>query len=108
MGGRMMKRWIVLPLKDEQPINQRLQAVAYLKDAEQVAYEIGERLKEIGDIERLISKVAVGKVNPKEVMQLRRTLAQIEPIQSNRNTSGVATSAEIGSYSYLALNDPGP
>jgi DNA mismatch repair protein MutS len=83
MGGRMMKRWIVLPLKDEQPINQRLQAVAYLKDAEQVAYEIGERLKEIGDIERLISKVAVGKVNPKEVMQLRRTLAQIEPIQSN-------------------------
>ena len=83
MGGRMMKRWIVLPLKDKQPINQRLQAVAYLKDAEQVAYEIGERLKEIGDIERLISKVAVGKVNPKEVMQLRRTLAQIEPIQSN-------------------------
>lgn len=83
MGGRMMKRWIVLPLKDEQPINQRLQAVAYLKDAEQVAYEIGERLKEIGDIERLISKVAVGKVNPKEVMQLRRTLLQIEPIQSN-------------------------
>jgi DNA mismatch repair protein MutS len=83
MGGRMMKRWIVLPLKDEQPINQRLQAVAYLKDAEQVAYEIGERLKEIGDIERLISKVAVGKVNPKEVMQLSRTLAQIEPIQSN-------------------------
>ncbi len=83
MGGRMMKRWIVLPLIDKQPINQRLQAVAYLKDAEQVAYEIGERLKEIGDIERLISKVAVGKVNPKEVMQLRRTLAQIEPIQSN-------------------------
>lgn len=83
MGGRMMKRWIVLPLKDEQPINQRLQAVAYLKEADSVAYEIGERLKEIGDIERLISKVAVGKVNPKEVMQLRRTLAQIEPIQSN-------------------------
>ena len=82
MGGRMMKRWIVLPLKDEQPINQRLQAVAYLKDAEPIAYEIRERLKEIGDIERLISKVAVGKVNPKEVMQLRRTLAQIEPIQS--------------------------
>ena len=83
MGGRMMKRWIVLPLKDEQPINQRLQAVAYLKEADSVAYEIGECLKEIGDIERLISKVAVGKVNPKEVMQLRRTLAQIEPIQSN-------------------------
>ena len=83
MGGRMMKRWIVLPLKDEQPINQRLQAVAYLKEADSVAYEIGECLKEIGDIERLISKVAVGKVNPKEVIQLRRTLAQIEPIQSN-------------------------
>ena len=81
MGGRMMKRWIVLPLKDEQPINDRLQAVKYLKEANQNAFEIGERLNEIGDIERLISKVAVGKVNPREVIQMRRTLLQIEPIK---------------------------
>ncbi|MFN5786203.1 MAG: DNA mismatch repair protein MutS, partial [Flavobacteriia bacterium] len=59
MGGRMMKRWIVLPLKDEKPITERLEAVSYLKTEDVIAYEIGERLKEIGDIERLISKVAV-------------------------------------------------
>jgi len=81
MGGRMMKRWIVLPLKDEQPINDRLQAVKYLKETTQNAFEIGERLNEIGDIERLISKVAVGKVNPREVIQMRRTLLQIDPIK---------------------------
>jgi DNA mismatch repair protein MutS len=81
MGGRMMKRWIVLPLKDEKPINERLDAVKFLTSKDQIAYEVGERLKEIGDIERLISKVAVGKVNPKEVMQLKRTLLQIEPIK---------------------------
>ena len=81
MGGRMMKRWIVLPLKDEQPINDRLQAVKYLKETAQNAFEIGERLNEIGDIERLISKVAVGKVNPREVIQMRRTLLQIDPIK---------------------------
>ena len=81
MGGRMMKRWIVLPLKDEQPINDRLQAVKYLKETTENAFEIGEHLNEIGDIERLISKVAVGKVNPREVIQMRRTLLQIDPIK---------------------------
>lgn len=81
MGGRMMKRWIVLPLKDEKPIRERLEAVSFLKTEDQTAYEIGERLKEIGDIERLISKVAVGKVNPKEVIQLKRTLLQIGPLK---------------------------
>lgn len=81
MGGRMMKRWIVLPLKDEKPITERLEAVSYLKTEDVIAYEIGERLKEIGDIERLISKVAVGKVNPKEVIQLKRTLRQVGPLK---------------------------
>lgn len=81
MGGRMMKRWIVLPLKNENPIRERLQAVKYLKGEDQTAFECGERLKEIGDIERLISKVAVGKVNPREVIQLKRTLLQVQPIK---------------------------
>lgn len=81
MGGRMMKRWIVLPLKDEAPINERLLAVQYLKEQTEVSFETGERLKEIGDIERLISKVAVGKVNPREVIQMKRTLLQINPIK---------------------------
>jgi DNA mismatch repair protein MutS len=81
MGGRMMKRWILLPLKDEKPISDRLEAVQQLIKDEQQNFELSERLKDIGDIERLISKVAVGKVNPKEVIQLRRTLLQIDPIK---------------------------
>lgn len=81
MGGRQMKRWIVLPLKDQKPIEERLDIVEYLVKQTEISYEIGQRLKEIGDLERLISKVAVGKVNPKEVMHLRRTLMQIDPIK---------------------------
>ncbi|MEX2485749.1 MAG: DNA mismatch repair protein MutS [Brumimicrobium sp.] len=81
MGGRMMKRWIVLPLKEVAPINKRLDAVEALLKHEEVRFELGERLKEINDLERLASKVAVGKVNPKEVNQLRKTMLQIKPIQ---------------------------
>lgn len=81
MGGRMMKRWIVLPLKHAEPIQERQDAVAFLNKNEQKTYELSNHLKEIGDLERLISKVAVGKVNPKEVIQLRRTIKQIEPIK---------------------------
>jgi DNA mismatch repair protein MutS len=82
MGGRLMKRWMVLPLKDEKPIQERLDAVRYLKEHEETLFEIDEKLNEIGDLERLISKVAVGRVNPREVMQLLRTLKQIQPIRS--------------------------
>jgi DNA mismatch repair protein MutS len=72
---------MVLPLKDEKPINERLDVVDYLTKNEEIAFELSQRLREIGDLERLISKVAVGKVNPKEVMHLRRTLLQIQPIK---------------------------
>ena len=81
MGGRLLKRWMVLPLKDEKPINERLDVVDYLTKNEEIAFELSQCLREIGDLERLISKVAVGKVNPKEVMHLRRTLMQIQPIK---------------------------
>lgn len=81
MGGRMMKRWIVLPLKHQQPIQERLDAVDYLMTAEDTNFELSQRLRDIGDIERLISKVAVGKANPKEVIQLKRTLLHIAPIK---------------------------
>ncbi|MDX1652132.1 MAG: DNA mismatch repair protein MutS [Brumimicrobium sp.] len=80
MGGRMMKRWMVLPLKEVAPINNRLDAVEALLKNEEIRFELGERLKEINDLERLASKVAVGKVNPKEVNQLKRTLLQITPV----------------------------
>lgn len=81
MGGRMMKRWIVLPLKDKTRIDARLDAVEALIKGEEAQYELTQRLKNIGDLERLISKVAVGKINPKEVNQLKRTLLEIQPIQ---------------------------
>lgn len=82
MGGRMMKRWVVLPLKERSRIEARLEAVSQLIADSDVRFELGERLKNIGDLERLISKVAVGKINPKEVNQLKRTLLQIAPIQT--------------------------
>ena len=81
MGGRLIKRWMVLPLKDQKPINERLDVVDFLIKNEEISFELGQRLREVGDLERLISKVAVGKVNPKEVMHLRRTLLQITPIK---------------------------
>ena len=80
MGGRLLKRWLVLPLKDRQPIEERNQVVAALKDALPIHDDLDARLREIGDLERLISKVAVGKINPREVQHLKRTLQQIQPI----------------------------
>ncbi len=82
MGGRMLKRWIVLPLKNLKPIEDRLEGVQSLISEENVEYELSERLKDIYDLERLISKVAVGKIAPKEVIQLKRTLHQLEPIKN--------------------------
>ncbi|MBL1280810.1 MAG: DNA mismatch repair protein MutS [Fluviicola sp.] len=81
MGGRMMKRWLVLPLKDLKPIQDRLDAVESFYNNDTIVFELGERLKQIHDLERLISKVAVGKVNPKEVIALKRTLLQLQPIK---------------------------
>lgn len=88
MGGRMMKRWIVLPLKHAEPIRERQEAVAFLKEKEQILYDLTNYLRDIGDLERLISKVAVGKVNPKEVVQLKRTIRQIDPIKKLLDQSG--------------------
>ena len=83
MGGRMLKRWVLLPLKDAKPIEERLSAVdAFLKN-EETSFELGERLKEIYDLERLVSKIAVTKINPKEIIQLKKTLEQLDPIKNN-------------------------
>ncbi|MCH2224024.1 MAG: DNA mismatch repair protein MutS [Crocinitomicaceae bacterium] len=89
MGGRMMKRWMVLPLKDLKPIQDRLEAVEAFYKNETSAYTLGEHLKEINDLERLISKVAVGKINPREIIQLKRTLVQLDPIKELVGEMGV-------------------
>ncbi len=83
MGGRMLKRWLLLPLKDEKPIRERLEAVDALIGKEELTFELSERLKGIYDLERLVSKIAVTKINPKEIIQLKRTLEHLDPIKQN-------------------------
>ena len=82
MGSRLMKRWMLLPLKDKLPIEERLNIVAYLLKHEKLSELLRQNIKFIGDIERLISKVAVGKISPREVIQLKRALDAIVPIKN--------------------------
>ncbi len=77
MGGRMMKRWISLPLKDINVLNTRLDIVDYLIRNKGLTEEMDGLIREVGDLERLLSKAAVGRVNPREVSQIRRSLAAI-------------------------------
>ena len=81
MGARLLKRWIVFPLKDEKPINERLNVVEYFFRQPDFKELIEERLHLVGDLERIISKVAVGRVSPREVVQLKVALQAIEPIK---------------------------
>ena len=88
MGGRLLKRWISLPLKDIQPVNERLDVVQYFVENCESKDEIAELIRHIGDLERLISKVAVNRINPREVVQLKRALKAIEPLRELCNKSG--------------------
>ncbi len=81
MGSRMLKRWVVLPLKDKATIQERHRVVELLLQDQDLSDELGLHIKNIGDLERLISKVAVGKINPREVLQVHRALSAIEPIK---------------------------
>jgi len=81
MGGRMLKRWLALPLKNIEKIRRRHQVVSYLKTNETTSQKLQHHIKQIGDLERLISKVATGKINPKEVIQLKNSLEAIVPIK---------------------------
>ena len=81
MGARLMKKWVVMPLKNQIAIDQRLNSVQYLIDNQGFKSELEILIRQIGDLERLISKVPLGKINPREVRQLARALATIEPMQ---------------------------
>lgn len=81
MGSRTMKRWLMLPLKSVKEISQRHDAVEYFLKRNEIADSVRMHLEQIGDIERLISKVSVGRVNPREVLQLGRALRAIVPIK---------------------------
>ncbi|MCE4563456.1 DNA mismatch repair protein MutS [Maribellus sp. CM-23] len=81
MGSRLLKRWMALPLKEVGPINERLEVVEMLLKRPDVKENLEEHLRQIGDLERLISKVAVGRINPREVVQVMNALNAIGPIK---------------------------
>ncbi|MBN2481031.1 MAG: DNA mismatch repair protein MutS [Bacteroidales bacterium] len=81
MGARLMKRWIAMPLKDLKPIEERLAVVNFMIASPELREEIREKHKRIGDLERLISRVAVGRITPREVLQLRNALEAIHALK---------------------------
>ena len=82
MGGRMLRRWMVFPLKDPRRIGQRLDVVEYFFKKPDFRSLIDEQLHRMGDLERIISKVAVGRVSPREIVQLRNALDAIRPVKN--------------------------
>jgi DNA mismatch repair protein MutS len=83
MGSRMMRKWLVLPLKEKEPIEERLKIVDFFHQQEELREVILHHLKQIGDLERLISKVAVARINPREMNQLKKALKHTLPIREN-------------------------
>ncbi len=82
MGSRLLRRWLVFPLKDEKPINERLDVVDYFFRNPAFREVIDEQLQQIGDLERIVSKVATGRVTPREMVQMKRALQAIATIKS--------------------------
>ena len=81
MGARLLRKWLVLPLKDKAPIEERLQTVEHFLKHEEMLETLTQHLKQIGDLERLISKVAVRRINPREMVQLKKSLSHIAPVK---------------------------
>ncbi|QRR01967.1 DNA mismatch repair protein MutS [Dyadobacter sandarakinus] len=81
MGARLLRKWMVLPLKEKQPIEERLDTITHFLENEDLHDTITQYLKQIGDLERLISKVAVRRINPRELVALKKSLKQIAPVR---------------------------
>lgn len=96
MGARMLRRWLVFPLKELKPIQQRQAVVSYLFSHPDMKQLLQEKLALIGDLERIISKVAVGRINPREVVQLKTALYAIEPIRNAFLNANEECLREIG------------
>jgi DNA mismatch repair protein MutS len=88
MGGRMLRRWMLLPLKDKDLISERHDVVGYFLDESGTAESLSALIRQVGDLERLISRVAVGKASPREVVQIRKALDVIEPLRELCMASG--------------------
>ena len=96
MGARLLRRWILFPLKDVSAINNRLDVVEYFFKDVALREELQNQIESIGDLERLISKVAVGRISPRELVQLRLSLATIEPIKALCQNSANEVLQRIG------------
>jgi DNA mismatch repair protein MutS len=96
MGSRMMKRWLVLPLKERALIEERLDNVAYLVGHEEMAQSLLKQFKITGDLERLISKAAVNRIGPREVVHLKKALGAVEEIKVLCESSGKGSMLKIG------------
>ena len=88
MGARLLKRWLALPLKNVEKITKRHDVVSYLLEQEILFEKLRHQIKQIGDVERLISKVATGKVSPREVIQLKNSLEAMVPIKAQASQAG--------------------
>lgn len=82
MGGRLLRRWLSLPLKEVQQINARLDMVEYFTRHPTLSEEVAQHVREVGDLERIISKAAVGRVNPRELVQLSRALTAVDRLKA--------------------------
>ena len=96
MGSRMLRRWILFPLKDVKPIQERQEVVDYFFREPETKELLDTQLEQIGDLERIISKVAVGRVSPREVVQLKVALRAIEPIKEACMASEEPSLCRIG------------
>jgi DNA mismatch repair protein MutS len=96
MGSRMMRRWIVLPLKEKKPIEERLDIVEYFMEHKDQADLLSKQFKLTGDLERLISKVSVGRITPREVVQFKRALFATEEIKNICEKTGQGALKKIG------------
>jgi DNA mismatch repair protein MutS len=107
MGSRQLRKWMVLPLKEKPAIDERLQIVEGFFSKDDLCEDIMENLRHIHDLERLISKVAVGRINPRELVQLKRSLQRIIPIRKTIETHSVETHnhASLRNASLRKLSD---
>jgi len=96
MGARMLRRWIVMPLKERKPIEDRLNVVEYLINHEEQKEELKQQIRNIGDLERLISKIGLQKANPREICQLKKALSAIEIMKTLCSESNSMALKTIG------------
>jgi len=95
MGARLLRRWLLLPLRHVQSIDKRLSVVEYFTRHAEVMDAVAHELKQVGDLERLITKVATGRIAPREVMQIRRALEAVVPLKKSGEVSGNEELMEI-------------